>query len=457
MTFTPISSQKTTRSVPTIEPPRRADGQFLIGDFDRLSNDQIEFLLETGRLNPVMQIRALWRKFLLITDADLFKEILQTRNRTYGKPKDFIKILETGSDKVLFTAEGDDWLWRRRLMQPAFHRKQVAQFCDAIVAETMKGIADWQDGDRLDIDAQMKLITMMIIGRTMFNVDMAGDSAELYEAYRTIGETLSNRIQTAVRMPMKVPTAEHRAFWQSTEIISAALQTIIDDRRQSDEPHNDLLDMMLSMVDVEGGFTENQLIYEMSTIVFAGHETTATTLTWMLYALTQNPAVEEKLLAEIDSVLAGRTPSMADLGELPYLNMVLNETMRTLPVARITSRQAAEDDVLTGYQVHKDDYIFINIYGVHMDERYWDEPQKFDPERFSAERSKGRHKWAFLPFLNGPRKCIGEPLSRTEMQLVSVLLLQRFRFRLPAGAVVEREPAFVMQPKDGLPMILEAR
>ncbi len=455
-----MSFANTTETIPQtepIDPPRRTDGRFLTGDFTTFQKDRVNYFLDTGKVAPMTRFRMIWVDNLLVTDADFAQEILQKRYRNYVKEPRMMKIFETGSDKVLFTTDGDEWMWRRRLMQPAFHRKQIAQFCDAIVAESEKALATWQDGATIDVDEAMKMVTMMIIGRTMFNVDMAGDSADLHHAYRTIGKFIIDRIATPVPLPMWLPTQTNREFWQVNNTIRTALTTIMEDRRKSSEPHNDLLDMLLSMIDVAGGFTQNQMIYEMSSIVFAGHETTATTLTWLIYALSQHPEIEQKLLTELDTVLEGRSPTMADLANLPYLNQVINETLRMYPAARATSRCAVEADVIGGYNIRKGEVVYINIEGIHRDERYWDNPEMFDPERFSAERSAGRHKWAFIPFLNGPRKCIGEPLSRVEMQLILATILQQFRFRLPEGAIVEKEAGFVLQPKGGLPMILEAR
>ncbi len=444
-------------SATTIDPPRRNDGNILLGDYLTFRNEQTTFFTDTGLVGPMVRFRMMHLDNLLVTDAEYAQEILQKRNRNYLKEPRLMRILEDGADKTMFTTDGDEWMWRRRLMQPAFHRKQIAAFCDAIVSETEKMLATFEAGATEDMDEAMKMVTMMIIGRTMFNVDMAGDSAELHDAYRTLGKFLINRITDFTAPPLWVPTKANREFKQINETIVNALSTIMDDRRKSTEPHNDLLEMLLGMVDVEDGFTQTQMIYEMSSIVFAGHETTATTLTWLLYALTQNPDVEQKLVAELDSVLGGRTPSMEELADLPYLNQVINETLRMYPAAVATTRKAIEADEIGGYTVRAGENVFINIRGIHMDERYWDNPKRFDPERFSAENSANRHKWAFIPFLNGPRKCIGEPLSRVEMQLILATMLQRFRFRLPAGATVEEEAGFVLQPKGGLNMIIEAR
>ncbi|MGB1249837.1 MAG: cytochrome P450 [Candidatus Promineifilaceae bacterium] len=440
----------------TLDPPTRSDRRFLTGDYSEWEADKIGFWRETGNMSPIVKLRFYYMNILLITDADYAQEILQKRNRNYIKEQRFMKVVETGASQTMFSSDGDEWIWRRRLMQPAFHRKQIAQFGEAIVGETDKLLSDWQVGSMLDVDEAMKVLTMMIIGRTMFNVDMAGDSADLHHAYRVVGQFIVDRVTNMLPIPIQVPLPSHREFLEASKTIREALTTIIDNRRISNEPHHDLLDMLLTMVGDEG-FTQEQLIFEMSSIVFAGHETTATTLTWLFYALTQHPEIEQKLFAELDTVLNGRTATASDLANLPYLNKVINETLRYYPSAILTTRQSVEADVLDGYQIRKDEQIFINIRGLHFDERYWDKPDEFDPERFSAERSKGRHKWAFLPFLNGPRKCIGEPLSRMEMQLITATILQRFRLCLPAGEVVQEEAGFVLQPKGGLNIRLEAR
>lgn len=452
----PTKSQTVQEPTP-INPPRRPDTTFLLGDLPHFNADPIGYFTDTGKMNPMVRIRMAYIDNLLVTDAEFAQEILQKRNRNYVKEPRLNKILETGGDKVLFTTDGEEWIWRRRLMQPAFHRRQIAQFCDAIVEETEQYIARWQNGHTYDIDEAMKLVTMQIIGRTMFNVDMLDEASELHEAYRILGDFLIERISSPLHAPIWIPTKANREFWHVQNTIVDALQAIMDARLQSQEPHNDLLDMLLTMVDVEGGFTQRQMIFEMSSIVFAGHETTATTLTWLLYVLTQHPDVERKLYEEIDSVLEGRKPTMDDLANLPYLNRVINETMRIYPAARATTRQAIEADVIGGYNIRAGENVFINIRGIHLDERYWDDPMTFDPDRFLPERSANRHKWAFIPFLNGPRKCIGEPLSRVEMQLILAMILQRFRFTLPAGAVVEEDAGFVLRPKNGLDMIITAR
>ncbi|HFC12793.1 MAG TPA: cytochrome P450 [Anaerolineae bacterium] len=450
-----------TRPTPTLSttPPTRNDRTLLLGDLPALNKDSFKFWSETGKIGPVVSLRFGPANMVFVTDADIAQHIFQTNNRNYLKEHNLVKVLETGGDTILFTAEKEEWMWRRRLMQPAFHRKQIATFCDVIVEETEALLAGWQDNTLVDVDAAMKHLTMMVIGKTMFNVDMAGDSAELKAAYGRFSEFIINRTRHLIKPPLWIPTKANRQFVAGQAVIQDALMTIIESRRHSAEPHNDLLDMLLAakLEDTGHTFTAEQLILEMSQIVFAGHETTAITLTWLLYLLAEHPDVEAKVQAELERVLAGRTPQMADLSQLTYLNQVIDETLRLYPAAYVTSRESIEADQLGEYTIKSRTSVIVNIYGIHHDPRYWENPEQFDPARFSAEKRKTQHKAAFIPFLIGPRKCIGEPLSRVEMQLILATLLQRFRFQMVAGTVVEPDAFFVLQPKGGLSMIAQAR
>lgn len=443
----------------TAAPPRRSDGNLFLGDLPQLNKQGLDFWLSSGRVAPLVKLRFGHIPMYLVTDADYALYILQSNGRNYVKERRLMDIIETGGDKVLFTTDGDEWLWRRRLMQPAFHRKQIANFGTAIVDETEKMLAAWQHGAKIEVEEAMKLVTMMIIGRTMFSVDMEEESSDLHDAYRSFARIIITKLSHLVQRPLWLPTPLNREFLASREVIQEALGNIIAERRHATEPKGDLLDMLLAARLEEGdrSFTEEQLMLEMSSIVFAGHETTAETMTWLLYLLSQHPDVEEKVLAELDRVLGGRTPTVEDLGQLTYLNQVINETLRLYPAAYVTSRQTVEADRLGEHELSADAGVIINIIGIQRDPRYWEKPNEFWPDHFSAENSKFRHKAAFFPFALGARKCIGEPLSRVEMQLILATILQRYRLRLPVGTHVEPEAGFVLHPKNGVWMTLERR
>lgn len=200
-----------------------------------------------------------------------------------------------------------------------------------------------------------------------------------------------------------------------------------------------------------------ELLGELAGIVFAGHETTATTLTWLFGMLAQHPDVEAKLHEELDRVLRGRIPTFADLPHLTYTRMVIDETMRLYPAAWTLTRHALNADTIGGYQIPAGGNVLINIFTLHRHPTYWDNPEQFDPERFSPERAANRHKFAFMPFGGGPRKCIGEPFALAEAQLVTATIAQRYRLRLMPGQNTDPFALFILQTRHGLQMRLEER
>jgi cytochrome P450 len=196
---------------------------------------------------------------------------------------------------------------------------------------------------------------------------------------------------------------------------------------------------------------------EVLVMMFAGHETTAVTLGWAFYLLSQNPEVEALLHAELDNVLAGRAPALADLPNLPYARRVVDETLRLYPPAWGVARQQVEADVIGGYALPADSSITVVINNVHHDARFWDHPERFDPDRFTPERSLGRHPFAYMPFGAGPRQCIGNQFALTEAHLVLAAIAQRYQFRLVPGHPVRPRPVFVLRTSHGLPMMAHRR
>ncbi len=443
-----------------IAPPKRSDSKWMMGDASRYFDDPISFLKESVQLAPVMSMRLGYVSFYLVNDPDIAQYVLQKKNANYLKEPHLMSVIEAGGDENLFTTDGEEWLWRRRMMQPAFHRKQIAQLGDAIADETRQMLATWQAGQQVGMVEAMKLLTMYVIGRTMYNVDFKTDINGLHDAYRTMAETIGKRLQRTIPLPYWLPTTENRAYTAALETIRATLTPIIEARRYSTEPQYDLLDMLLAakLENSNKQFTDTELIAEMSAIVFAGHETTAVTLTWIFALLAKHPEVEAKLLAEFDRVLDGRDPTMADVPNLTYTTQVIDETLRLYPPAFATSRHAAAADQLGDYAIEAKKAVLINIIGMQNNPRYWDAPEQFNPDRFAPEKAKERHKYLFMPFLNGPRKCIGEPLARSEMAIILPMILRRFRLTLPSPqTTLAHDVRFVMEPRGAMTMLLSDR
>lgn len=193
-----------------------------------------------------------------------------------------------------------------------------------------------------------------------------------------------------------------------------------------------------------------QLRDEVVTLMLAGHETTANNLCWTLYLLSQHPEVEARLRREVDEVLGDRPPRLEDLPRLEYARMVRDESMRLYPPVWLTERKPIEEDVLCGYRIPAGITIGITQYVTHRHPKFWDNPESFDPERFSAERSKGRHEYAYFPFSGGGRQCLGKNLALLESQIILPMLLQRYRFELKPGWQVVKEPEISLRLKGGL-------
>ncbi|HET6822229.1 MAG TPA: cytochrome P450, partial [Anaerolineales bacterium] len=223
-------------------------------------------------------------------------------------------------------------------------------------------------------------------------------------------------------------------------------------------PRDDLLGMMLDMRDADTGegLSDNQARDEVVTIFFAGHETTAATMAWGFYLLSQHPKVEERLRMELKNVLDGRAPIFADLPRLVYMQQVLNEVLRLYPAAYLFAREAIVDDVLDGYRIPANTLIFISPYVGHRDPKFWPDPERFDPERFTPEQLASRPRHVYYPFGEGPHVCIGNNFAVMEMQLILAMALQRFHLRLVPNHPIALKPEATLRPKHGMKMTVEA-
>ena len=249
-------------------------------------------------------------------------------------------------------------------------------------------------------------------------------------------------------------------FKRALTAIDRQIYDMLAERRKEDNKEEDLLAMLLATryEDTGEGMTDEQLHNEISAMLFAGHETTSNALTWTFYLLAQHPQVEAQLHAELDAVLAGRTPTIMDLPNLPYTHSVLEESMRLYPPAwTLMGRTALEEDEIGGYRIPSGSSLMIFPYVTHRDPRFWQRPDEFYPDHFAPEQVQERPRFAYMPFGGGPRQCIGHDFAMTEAQIVLATVAQRFKLRLAPGFQVEPKVEFTLKPRDGLKMMFEAR
>ena len=318
----------------------------------------------------------------------------------------------------------------------------------------------WHDGDQLDMSEEMMRLTLAIVGKTLFDADVESDSKEVGAAMSVVMDLFNTVTIPFFELLQKLPLPQLRRFDRAKAKLDAIIYRLIEERRRSGEDRGDLLSLLLLARDPEGDggqMTDAQLRDEAMTIFLAGHETTANALTWTWYLLSQNPAIEAKLHEEIAAVLGARLPAFEDVAQLKYTEMVLAESMRLYPPAWALGRLALNDYEIAGYVVPKKSLVLMSQYVMHHDSRYFPDPGRFDPERWTPAAREARPQFSYFPFGGGPRRCIGEGFAWMEGILLIATLAQHWQMRLVPNHPVALKPVITLRPKHGMRMTVTRR
>ena len=456
------------KSVKFLLPPG-PKGRFYVGSLPERRRDPIGLFLGAARTyGDVVCFSFGPRKVFLVNSHENVKHVLVDNHKNYIKGFGYDK-LEPMLGKGLLTSEGEFWRQQRKLSQPIFHRQRLAALADAMTEKTAAMLDGWeqkyetsggQEPIFFDVAAEMMRLTLRVVSQTLLGTDISGGDADAVGKSLTalIAET-NRRILSLFPLPLTVPTPQNIKIKKDLRVINDVVYRIIKEHRQATEEAPDLLTMLMKARDEDTGIgmTDTQLRDEVMTMFLAGHETTANALSWTLYLLSKNPGVERKLVDELESVLGGRRPGFNDLSQLKYTAMVLEEALRLYPPAWIFSREAVANDVIGGFKIPKNGIVVMSPYVTHRNTKYWDNPEGFDPERFTPENSASRPKFAYFPFSGGPRICIGQQFAMMEAQLVLAMVLQKYRCDLMPGYNVQAEPLLTLRPRGGLMMGLVRR
>ncbi|RPI30751.1 MAG: cytochrome P450 [Chloroflexota bacterium] len=446
-------------------PPVRG-GHFLLGSMPDIQRGPLDFFMSTARqYGDFVRFRFfLWDAYL-VSDPASIKHVLQENNRNYNKQHVDYQMLKPLVGEGLLTSDGSEWLSQRRLIQPAFHKQRIQGFATVMTTAAEEMLDRWQrrvdPTQPLDITSEMMRITLSIAGKTLFSQDIRAEAGTVSKAFTILSEDISTRLRSPFAIPLSIPTPRNRRFHAAKQMLDEVVDEIILSRRQelasgSTAHSNDLLTMLLTARDEDTGEGMDDALVrdEVSTLLLAGHETTANTLSWTWYLLSENPAIRQRLQRELKDVLGGRMPTMDDLPDLSYTRKVIQEAMRLYPPAWIVSRKAVQEDEIGGYHIPANAVIEMCTYVVHRHPKYWENPDIFDPERFDPERSAARPAFAYFPFGGGPRLCIGRDFAMIEAQLLLAAVASRFSLELKPGHPVEPEPYVTLRPRYGLPMYL---
>jgi cytochrome P450 len=431
-------------------PPGPPEGLFGLGFYRRIRRDRLGALAHVAATyGDVATFRLGPQRLALLNHPDLVEDVLVTRARLFRKGR-ALERAKRLLGQGLLTADGDDHLRQRRLVQPAFHKARIAGYAETMIAHTRRTADRWRDRDTFDVSAEMNRLTLTIVGETLFGADVEADAGAVRQALTAVFDAFPLTMSPFAPILEKLPLPIVKRYRRAQATLDRLIYRIIEDRRRRQDDRGDLLSMLLLATDEEGDggrMTDRQVRDEAMTLFLAGHETTSNALAWTWYLLAQHPAIERRLHAEVDAVLATGTPSVDDFPRLTYTRMVLAEAMRRYPPAWGIGRRAIEDYDAGGYTIPKGTVVLLSQYLLHRDARFFDDPERFDPDRWLPERQKGRPKYAYFPFGGGNRVCIGESFAWMEGVLVLATLARQWRLELretepaPMQAVITLRPA----------------
>ena len=412
----------------------------------------------------VFQVRLGSRTLVFAMHPDAVEHVNVTHRQNYDKLASYEPVRKYLTGEGLVASTGELWRRQRKLMAPFFTPKGIQAYAELMIRDGARLQERWQalagQGAEVQIAEEMTSVTASIILKAMFSSETIESIHQMKDAVETMISFANGRM-TSLALPLWVPTASNRRYRAARELVHRSISELIAKRRATDEARwpDDLLSRLMKARDEETGqaMSETLLRDESITTFFAGHETTARTMTFAWYALAANPRVTERLHEELDRVLAGRLPTVDELRQLPYTLQVIKEVLRLYPAAPFYVRDAIGADQLGGFDVPAGAGVMLSPYYTHRHPKFWTNPDEFDPDRWTREKETVLHGHQYHPFAAGPRICIGNNFSLLESHLLLAVLAQRFTPRLREGYQPRWEMQGVLSLANGLPMTIAAR
>jgi len=390
----------------------------------------------------------------LLTNPDHIAAVLKDR-KLFTKASD-LQLLKDLLGNGLVVSEGSFWSRQRRLIQPVFHRERIHSYGATMVEYAQKMLQSWQSDEQHNVSEDMARLTLNIVMKTLFDQDLTGkDAANVALVLDATTDWIAEQA-LATAENTSVPEAANTRYKDAIALFVKTLDGMIKQRHQAGLTGNDLLTLLMQVEDADDGsrMSNQQLRDESVTLIIAGHETTANTLTWAWYLLGQHPKVQSKLQEELRTVLAGRVPTVEDLPNLIYANQIIQEAMRLYPAAIEVTREASEDCEIGGYCIPRGTTLIASQWVMHRDPQYFENPELFQPERWADELEKRLPRGVYFPFGDGPRVCIGKSFAQMEAVLILATIAQQFTLELVPNQEIVLEPSLTLRPKDGLQVIL---
>jgi cytochrome P450 len=451
-----------TASPAPIPPTTRRTGpraQF-VNTLRRFRDDPLAWVCRMAAEPGDIVLYRIWgQDIFLVKHPDHVRDVLVTHQHHYAKGAG-LRWAKRFLGEGLLTSEEEFHTRQRRLAQPAFHRQRIGAYATVMAEHAHRTREHLREGIAFDMHREMMALTLAVAAKTMCDADVESEANVIGEALTDVISLFPRFVLPFASLLHRLPLPATRRFERARARLDTVVYRMIEDRRRSGEDRGDLLSMLLMARDVEGDggrMSDVQLRDEVMTLFLAGHETTANALSWTWYLLAENPEAEARLHEEVDEALGGRRPGFDDVPRLRYAEMVLAESMRLYPPAWGIGRRCVREHVLGGVTIPAGALVLMSPFLVQRDPRFFPDPLRFDPQRFTPEARAARPKFAYFPFGGGARQCIGEPFAWMEGVIVLATLSQRWRFRLVPGTRVEPEALITLRPRHGLPMTAERR
>ncbi len=434
-------------------------GHWLWGGTFDFQKRPADFVLEGHeRYGDVFKTRVLYGHSYFIRDPEIVNAINVTHAKLIHKPKVVKQMWKPFLGNGLVPNDGESWKRQHKLIMPAFHKMRVDAYAPVMAEYTRDMVHRWKEGERRDFRKEMVELTLRVVAKTLFDTDLAADSETVHDAIQDISEALIDHAQTPIPTPRWWPTERNRRMVRALDAMDDVIARLIAARRKEKKDRGDLMSHIVFASDEQGGMSDKQMRDELMTLIFAGHETTAHTLTWAWYLLAKNRDKLAKAQREIDEQMGGRPIGAANLPELPYLEMCLKESLRRLPAVWIFGREAQTDLRLGDYLFPKGAILAISPLAVGRNAKYFDNPLEYRPERWTRERERELPRGAYVPFAAGPRVCLGKQFAMMEMRIVLGTLIQNVDVNVVQGFEPDFLPELSLHPGErGMQMTVQFR
>ncbi|TMF03678.1 MAG: cytochrome P450 [Chloroflexi bacterium] len=420
--------------------------------FREFQKDRLAFLMRCAETADVVHVRLGAEDVLVVSRPELATEVMLTRRADFSKAylTSIMPPLLAGS---LLLADSDSWLHQRKLMLPAFHKERLDTYAAVMAEESERAIATWQPGQRRDIHSEMMRLTLQIVTRSLFGLDFSHGVEATERLIDALMDEVNSRIASPFRFRYPLPTFRTLRLYRAMKELDEIAYTAIRERRR--HPQEDLMSMLVGATDEDGTpMTDREVRDACLAVFFAGHETTACLLSWTWYVLAGREDIVQKLLAELAG--AKSAPPAELIERLPYMQNVLNEALRLYPPAYAFGRRAVRDTRVGDDEVKAGQTVVMSPWAMHRDARFWDEPEKFTPDRWQNNLAARLPKFTFFPFSSGPRRCVGSSFAMLEATIAIATILPRFKLSSPPS-VVEPAPSITLRPGGGMPMTISRR